>query len=790
MTTNRAVLARRGIARVGVGALIAATGIALNAAPASAGQTGSASWTLPGVSTWTVPAGVDTAIFDMYGAAGGSVTQFGSANATGGDGGHVRAALSVATGDTYTVIVGGGGFIYEISTCGSGGAGGYNGGGAGGTADASFADSCRNSGAGGGGASDVLNGGSPVLVAAGGGGAVTYFGAYARGGDGGDQVGADGRSPNGGWSAPTGGTQGSGGTAGHSGGNTAGALSGGVGTGGRGGAYQNVAGAGGGAGWYGGGGGGLGGSGAGGSNHVDVGLGVDVLANDRGGNPAGLGNVGHPGSVRISFGTADFPTFTGAPSDATAGSPYSYGFASTSWPAPDFAAVPSSLPPGLGLSADGTLSGTPTTPGSYAFDVTVANRAGANLQPVSMVVRPGPAAAITPSSAMTTVAGTKFAGHVTAVVTDAYGNPVPGVTMDFSLPATDPSGTFDATGSTSYSGTSGADGAVDAGTVTAGATAGQYDVTISATALGIPDATLTLTATASPPNYGLSAAFLGFADQTVGTTSDPMLVTLYSTGGSPLHVTAIDFNDPVNYSYAQVPDATGDTCTSAPLAPGDSCQVNLVFHPTAAGAARATLTFTDDAGGGGPGSASQNVEVSGTGIAAPAASITISPSSGRVSTPITVSGAGFGAGEPVTVHLNSATGRILTSTTATSSGTISVTATIPTAVYGPHDIVAVGSAIGTTARMAFTIGPNVSLSASRGSPGGSLRFTLTGFKTRQSVSLRLASRTGALLARVTTGSLGCATGNFRIPAATSPGVYTVYAVTASGPTADTRLRVS
>ncbi|WP_313540442.1 ice-binding family protein [Leifsonia aquatica] len=76
-----------------------------------------------------------------------------------------------------------------------------------------------------------------------------------------------------------------------------------------------------------------------------------------------------PGTVSTS------PTITsGTPTAATAGTPYSYPVTATGSPAPTYTVTNGSLPAGLTLNGTtGVISGTPTTPGSSTFTITVAN---------------------------------------------------------------------------------------------------------------------------------------------------------------------------------------------------------------------------------------------------------------------------------------------------------------------------------------------------------------------------------------------------------------------------------
>ncbi|MEZ4713427.1 MAG: glycine-rich protein [Caldilineaceae bacterium] len=196
--------------------------------------------------SWTVPAGVTSATFDLYGAAGGG------GPASSGLGGRVTATLAVTPGASYQVRVGIWGYATGIPA-------GYNGGGDG------YAD--------GGGASDVRGGAfglaDRLLVAGGGGGTGGGLDVSASGGGaGGYPSGGAGGAGGGG-----GGTQTAGGAGGVS---TVNGSAGTLGQGGAGGIWDGPGstggrGGGGGGGYYGGGGGGGGGvtgGGGGGSSYA------------------------------------------------------------------------------------------------------------------------------------------------------------------------------------------------------------------------------------------------------------------------------------------------------------------------------------------------------------------------------------------------------------------------------------------------------------------------------------------------------------------------------------------
>jgi hypothetical protein len=78
--------------------------------------------------------------------------------------------------------------------------------------------------------------------------------------------------------------------------------------------------------------------------------------------------------VVAPVGTGVAPQFTGVPTDGKAGTPYSFSFSGvTGSPAPTFSMSPATVAGGITISADGTLSGTPTTFGSFPITITAAN---------------------------------------------------------------------------------------------------------------------------------------------------------------------------------------------------------------------------------------------------------------------------------------------------------------------------------------------------------------------------------------------------------------------------------
>ncbi len=168
----------------------------------------------------------------------------------------------------------------------------------------------------------------------------------------------------------------------------------------------------------------------------------------------------------------------GALAGATAGTSYMAALSGTGGSGPyTFAAT--SLPSWLTLAADGSLSGTPTVAGGADFSVVATDAAGCpgSAQAYSIVVSPGPPAELvspagTPQSALL---NRPFGRPLGITVHDAYGNPIPGVSITFSAPVSGASATFPA-GGMAVEAVTGADGAAISPTLTANGVPGRYQV--------------------------------------------------------------------------------------------------------------------------------------------------------------------------------------------------------------------------------------------------------------------------------------------------------------------------
>lgn len=146
-------------------------------------------------------------------------------------------------------------------------------------------------------------------------------------------------------------------------------------------------------------------------------------------------------------------------------------------------------------------------------------------------------------------------------------------------------------------------------------------VSLADNATGSPQSvTLTGTGTvASAPVVTLTPSTLTFTAN-AGTSSAAQSVTLSNTGNAALNISSIA----VTGTNASVFSQTNICGTS--LAANTSCNVSVVFAPTAVGSSTATLTFTDNAA-----NSPQSVALNGTAMSPPTFTLTLAPSSLTVS---------------------------------------------------------------------------------------------------------------------------------------------------------------
>jgi CubicO group peptidase (beta-lactamase class C family) len=86
------------------------------------------------------------------------------------------------------------------------------------------------------------------------------------------------------------------------------------------------------------------------------------------------------------------------PSTAQQGTPYSFKYVATGAPRPAFSLTSGSLPDGVMLNSNGTLAGTPSTPGDFSGVVTATSGAKTRTQAFAIHVDPAPPVSIVASS--------------------------------------------------------------------------------------------------------------------------------------------------------------------------------------------------------------------------------------------------------------------------------------------------------------------------------------------------------------------------------------------------------
>ncbi len=122
--------------------------------------------------------------------------------------------------------------------------------------------------------------------------------------------------------------------------------------------------------------------------------------------------------------------------------------------------------------------------------------------------------------------------------------------------------------------------------------------------------TVPISATGTVPEVAVDPTVVNFADQVIGSTSAVKSVTVSNTGGADLEVFEATLGGTDSTSFT----ITSETCSAAKIPAGDTCQVNLTFSPSTAGAKSADLKIVSDAAN----TPDLSVAVHGAGITAPA----------------------------------------------------------------------------------------------------------------------------------------------------------------------------
>ena len=280
-----------------------------------------------------------------------------------------------------------------------------------------------------------------------------------------------------------------------------------------------------------------------------------------------------------------------------------------------------------------------------------------------------------------------FGTLLSVTAQDAYGNPVSGVNVTFTVTAASngAAGTF-AGGSYSCQATSGTNGVALASALTANGTPGSYSVAATAVVAGVslPTVNFSMTNTTGTPS-----------SMTVGSGTTPQSAVVQSPFGTALSVTVLDATQkPISGIYVTFTAPT--TCATPPCATGTfNGNSSVITGPTNTSGATPGAVFTANSTAGGPytvtatiaGTSVTPVTFSLSNTAGPAQSMTAgsntTPQSASMKSPF---------GTPLSVTVNDAHGNpvsgVSVTFTAPSSGATGQfsngtgTITVPTSSSG------------------------------------------------------------------------------------------------------------
>lgn len=155
--------------------------------------------------------------------------------------------------------------------------------------------------------------------------------------------------------------------------------------------------------------------------------------------------------------------------------------------------------------------------------------------------------------------------------------------------------------------------------------------------------------------------------------------------------------------------------------------------------------------------------------------ISIAPTFGEAGESVAVTGTGFSAGESVGIYLDStgSSGTLLRTVTATGTGALSTTITMPNTTTGTHLIAARGNTSGEKASRTYTVlaSPAVSIDPLTGPNGTSVTVTGRGYNPGEQVQIYWDSTgsSGTLLKTVSATNLGTFSTTITTPNATAGG---------------------
>ena len=348
-----------------------------------------------------------------------------------------------------------------------------------------------------------------------------------------------------------------------------------------------------------------------GSGSWPAGLGVGASSGIISGTPSTAGLYNGAFQVKDSVGQQISKTFslviataltitTASLPNAVAGTAYSATLSAYGGTAPyAWAVVSGSLPPGIALAGGGTLAGTPSTPGSYTFNVQVQDAAGSQAtQSYGMSVA-APAVSVSPGAVTLGVGQTQqfsatVAGSLSTAVSWSVSPAVGTISSDglYSAPAT-----LGSPQTVTITATSGLSRAPSMGTASV-TVVPPVQVTVSpSTANLAPSGTQQFTAavtgtTNTAVTWSVNGATGG--NSTVGTVSNTGLYVGPASVSSPLSVTvaATSVQDPTQSATANVTVTPPATVTVSPgtvsLGTGQTQQ----FSATVAGSLNPSVSWS------------------------------------------------------------------------------------------------------------------------------------------------------------------------------------------------------
>ena len=331
--------------------------------------------------------------------------------------------------------------------------------------------------------------------------------------------------------------------------------------------------------------------------HVAMTPAMNMYLNVMGGAAAGTGAapLAFNSSLYYTSGTAPTISTASPLPSGTVGVPYSQLVSATGDATITWTRTVGSLPPPLTgcnsvTGATCTISGTPTTAGTYGFTLQAANSTGSDTKALQIVIDAAPVApTITTSCPLATgTVGVAYSQQMTATG-DAP------ITWDLSA------GAFPTPLSMTI-------GGLITGTPNSAGTANFTLRAINATGSNTRSCSMTVNP-APAPAVSLDFTSHNFGSQMVGVQSAGFDVTLTNSGTGLLTITSIT-------SSGDFSNTTNCPVSPSKLGIGASCTITSKFLPTATGPRLGATTIVDDAAG-----SPQVISLSGTGMPALTGSI-------------------------------------------------------------------------------------------------------------------------------------------------------------------------